>query len=451
MLWSHVTGVLGGTFSMTPRASSRSSCWRTSSRQCTGTVTGRLVTAGCAPASSTLIAKGGPVMSGRGWWGHVLNVEAAYWSKSHLRILGAFSCVGVNGSSSGRLGGVCRVGQPQAAVGCLGSSDCDIAAASPIHGKDGGWPSTVPWPCGWGRICPLRVIRMPLLTLPGGCPCHPFPGASGKWCQEAEYLHYSRRGGGAGQGQDLSSAAPFATVCIGPWGRTEPLCQRCTRSRYVVPMVQVCRCAHKQLHQLTHGGRVWAAAVILWRASRGFHRISCCRWLGAYPLARWCWSRQSCRKHLLRSSQPHCLMPGPWRPVGLGALALWPWSSRYRICTLQVYQTYFGGTWAWSCRILCTWSWCLVGHCLWGFWLGTCTMRWLTPCELRPWGPGLRAPWLQLWRWFRVGSCYQYQRLQTPPVQCLRMTVQRVSPIWWYRQRRKLSCRTDTSLKGRIC
>ena len=273
-------------------------------------------------------------------------------------------------------------------------------------GKTGGWPSTVPWLCGWGRACPLRVICTPLLTIPGGCPCHPFPGASGRWCQEAESLHYSRPVGSTGQGQDLSSTAPFATVCIGPWGRIEPPCRRCTRSKYVMPTVQVCWCAHKWLHQLSHGGRVWAAAVILGRTSRGFHRISCCRRLGAYPSTRCCWCRQSLRKHLLGSLQLHCLMPDPWRPIGLGALVLWLWSSRYTICSLLVCQTYFGRTWAWSCRILCTWSWCLVGHCLWGVWLGM--MRWLTPSEFRPWGPGLCAFWFQSWRWFRVGSCCQY-------------------------------------------
>ena len=217
MLWSHVTGVLGGTFWMTPRAS---------------------------------------------WW---VGVGSVRWG-NHMQPQGAWG--------------------PQFTI---------LQQHTLFMGKTGGWPSTVPWPCGWGRICPLRVIRTPLLMLPGGCP-----------------------------------------ICVSPWGRTEPLCQRCTQSKYVVPMVQVCRCAHKRLRQLSHGGKVWAVAVILWRASRGFHRISCCRWLGAYLSAHWCWCRQSRRKHLLGSLQPHCLTLGPWCPIWLGALALWPWSSSYTICTLLV-------------------------------------------------------------------------------------------------------------------
>ena len=73
MRWHQVTGVLGGTSSMTPSLQSWSRPAFTSSCQCIGTGMGFWCATGCA-SGSTINRSGGPSMVGRGWWLHTLNV-----------------------------------------------------------------------------------------------------------------------------------------------------------------------------------------------------------------------------------------------------------------------------------------------------------------------------------------------------------------------------------------
>ena len=113
MLCSQVTGVPGGTLSITPKATSHSGCSATCSRQCAGTLTGLLVATGSTPGL-TRIDMGGPVMAGRGWCREVLKVDAAYLDRIHRSIFSVFSSVALKGNTWGMSGGL-RSGHPQAA------------------------------------------------------------------------------------------------------------------------------------------------------------------------------------------------------------------------------------------------------------------------------------------------------------------------------------------------
>ena len=132
MLCSQVTGMPGCILSITPKATSHSSCSATCSLQCTGTLTGLLVATGSA-SGFTRMDMGGPVIAGRGWCGHVLKVDAAYWDRIHWHVFSVFSAVSLNGNSHGMSGGGLRYGHPQAASWCPTSFK---AAADPTSGKE---------------------------------------------------------------------------------------------------------------------------------------------------------------------------------------------------------------------------------------------------------------------------------------------------------------------------
>ena len=107
ILACHVVGVPIGTFSITPRRSSSSSCCFTFSRRWTGT--GRAPQSGLGSASGSMwILKGLHDIIGSRWWPHLLNVEDLYLSSKYAFILGTFSSTGSNGSRSGNGGGGVR-------------------------------------------------------------------------------------------------------------------------------------------------------------------------------------------------------------------------------------------------------------------------------------------------------------------------------------------------------
>ena len=115
ILLHHVVGVLEGMRSMTPRAISCSNSSLTLSIQCAGMVDGLWTATGVEPSFTSNLKGGKPVMSGRGWWGHVLNADDAYVSSNQSRTLSTLLGVILNGGASGGLGGGVRSKQPHAA------------------------------------------------------------------------------------------------------------------------------------------------------------------------------------------------------------------------------------------------------------------------------------------------------------------------------------------------
>ena len=121
MRWHHVAGSPYGTRSITPRASSRRRSSYTCFCQCSGTLAGVWHAFGSA-VGSTCISTGGPSIHGSARWGHVLNVEEAYLSRSQASIR-SFSCVGGNGNADGRGGAAAVWGQEHdASPGVPGAS-----------------------------------------------------------------------------------------------------------------------------------------------------------------------------------------------------------------------------------------------------------------------------------------------------------------------------------------
>ena len=103
ILAHHLQGVPGGTGSMIPRRTSRSSPALTSFSQCTGTWIGVWTACGSADSLNVTLT-GGLSICWSGWYVHVLNALEANWANIHSLSFGTFSLEGVMGIFSGRAG-----------------------------------------------------------------------------------------------------------------------------------------------------------------------------------------------------------------------------------------------------------------------------------------------------------------------------------------------------------
>ena len=110
-----------GTFSRTPRRTSRSKWALTFSSQWMGTAAALCAATGFA-FGSMVSRRGGPAIMGRGWWVQVLNVDPLNISRRCCSKMPLFSSVAGTGRGKGPDGGKERVGHPHLRTSTVGTS-----------------------------------------------------------------------------------------------------------------------------------------------------------------------------------------------------------------------------------------------------------------------------------------------------------------------------------------